>query len=297
MGQIILYKHLLIIFFLFVAFLSPAYAAPELGVVTQGSSSQVNNTIVQNIIVNLKTDAAWKLSIVSLDNSLINLSQPNQSIPINNVYILDNNLANTYYFEPNKTIQIDSGDSVGTFNQKYALRVSSADAAYAGVYSGTFKFTLTSGSDVATYIYNLSFNQPEIKRVNIIPDSLYIKVLPYDAMKKGYNYTTNSPTKILIQSNTNWKLVLKNDAKENSLNCQFKVSSLSGKSKINYGNDFTDLPTQNLIIAEGEPTISSDGKTLDTEVIQVKYLFKSPEGEIQPSDNYNFNVNYDIISE
>lgn len=287
----------IILLFLVSVFYNSAYAAPEINVITQGPSFCVNGAIVQNIILSFKTDSAWKLSVLSLDNSLKNLNQPTRQIPINNVFITDNSLSETYYFEPNKTIQFDSEQNSGIFNNKYALRITSADASYAGVYSGTFKFTLTSGSEAATYIYNFTFDKPEVKKITILPESLYIKVLPYDAMKKGYSFSTNSPTKILIQSNTNWKLILKNETQENSLNCKFKVTSLSGKSKIGYGFEYTDLPQKSLIIAEGEPTVSSDGKALDTEVIHVDYFFKTLEDEVQPSDNYSFNVNYNLMSE
>jgi len=280
---------------LFSNYSSPVFASAQLFVNSSNNSGIVNNTITQNILLNIKADTDWVLTIVPLDSSLKNQSRADKEISVNDIYILDNKLSNIYYFEQNKTVQIDSGIA-GTYNKKYALKIESRNPAYAGIYAGAFKFTLISGNETATYIYNLSFNNPEIKKITILPDSLHINISPSDAMKKRFNHTTNSPTKIVIESNTDWQLVLKNEAKENPLKCKFKVSAVSGKSKILYGTDYTDLPNKDIIVVQGQATISEDKKILDSEVIQIKYLFISPDNDIQDADSYLFNVNYDLIS-
>lgn len=289
-------KILIILFVISIYSRNSAYAYSEIKVLSQGTPIKFEDVIIQNIIVSIKADSNWTLTVDTFGNSLANLNRPSNQISINDLSIANNVISKIYSFEPNKTMNIDSGTATNTINKIYSIRIPCSDSNYPGIYSGTFKFTLNTGTGAISDIYTLSFAQPSIQKVSILPNSLYIKVLPADAMKKGYNLISATPTRINVQSNIPWKLTIKNQSSQNSLKCKFKVTSVSNNVRTSYGIDYTDLPINELVIAEGNPTANT-ADNLNAETIEINYLFKTREDEVQSADTYPFNVGYNLIPE
>lgn len=283
------FKKIILFVFIYLQFCCNAvFSADSMQITPLGSAILVNGEIIQNINVSFNADTAWKLAVTPLDANLTNIISSENQIPITDLAIVENFSNILYRFEPNKSLIITEGSETGTVNKRYILKLKNSEAYYPGTYMGIIKFSTES----ATNIYTATFNQPKIQKINIVPKNLSLKVTPANAMKVGYTVESSSPVRILVQSNTNWKLFLNNRSKSNLLNAKFKILSTSKNVKPLVGNDYIELKNGTTAIAEGNAPTSSN--FLENEVIEIKYKFKSTENEIPSADTYFFDIEYNI---
>ncbi|MDD3012938.1 MAG: hypothetical protein PHC34_04475 [Candidatus Gastranaerophilales bacterium] len=272
-----------------------AFADMDLSVIPTGPAIRTGNTTIQNIKLNLKTKHNWQLLVTPLNNSFINISHPTSQIPVSQAEIQDNDSAKTFQLEFGKPIIIASGNNNDKIDKNCTIRISTPDGYYSGTYTGTLQFTLTSSHGTSVQNFNISFDQPLVQNISILPDNVNINILPEDSSQMNYSQESSPPSKIYIRSNKEWKLVLNSQNNANPLNYYFKVLSSSNNSNLYY-SEYTQLSNTSFILAEGCPTISSDNKNIEPTIIQINYKLSTDKYSVLPAGGYPYNVIYNLTS-
>jgi len=283
-----------IIFSLFLQF-NKVFAGMDLSVMPAGPAIRTGNTTIQNIILDLKTKNHWQLLVTPLNSSFRNISHPASQIPVSQAELQDNDSSNTFTLEFGKPVVVDSGDNNDKIDKNLTLRISTPDGYYPGTYTGTIQFTLISSKGTSVENFSVSFDQPTIQDISILPNEVNINILPENCMQMNYSQESSSPTKIYIRSNKNWKLILNSQKTDNPLNYYFKTLSSSNSSNLYY-SDYTQLSNTNLIVAEGSPTISSDNKNIEPATVQINYKLETDKYSALPAGAYPYNVVYNLTS-
>jgi hypothetical protein len=271
-------------------YFNKAYAGVGLTVTKLGSPYNVGNYTAQDVLLSLKAKKNWKLLVTSLNNGLLNTSSPSKQIPVSRMTIQNNSNSNIYPVQYNTPVVIASGCSNENIDVRYSIKISNLDASYPGTYTGNLLFSLVSPCSTDVESLTLSFTQNPLQDISITPNPLNINIDPQNSMLNNYSQESASPVRIYIRSNQKWRLSLKGIDQNNSLNYAFKVLSGPNNSKLYYNSAYTLLPCDNLTIAEGNPTVSSDGNTLDSAVIEINYRLTTSNSSILPAGSYPYNL-------
>jgi len=285
--------YLFIVFLLsfFIFNLNKTYADSDISITSIGPAFNTGNYLIQSVSVDMKAKKNWQLLVVPLSSSLKNISNPSKQIPVSRLEIQDS--SGSYNLELNKPAIIASGNgnNVGRdIIKEFTLKLGCNNVAYPGIYTGILQFMLISGHTSAD-IFNLSLSQPEIQDISISPDTMNISVSPDNSMH-GYSQESKTFSRIYIRSNKRWKLILQGQSAANSFIYAFKVVSSQRGSKIYYNSEYTDISNTPVIIAEGEPTVSQDGTSLVSEIIEINYMLKTDNPKALSAGSYPLNTGY-----
>ncbi|OGH95767.1 MAG: hypothetical protein A2104_07865 [Candidatus Melainabacteria bacterium GWF2_32_7] len=268
------------------------YAGSNLTITKLGNPYSIGNDTIQDISLSLKTKKNWKLLVTSLNNGLLNTSSPSNRIPVSRITIQDNSSSNIYPVQYITPVIIESGNNNENIDARYSIKISNSDASYPGTYTGNLLFSLVSSGGTNVENFTLSFTQNPVQDISITPNHLNINVDSQNSLLNNYSQESASPVRIYIRSNQKWKLVLKGIDRNNSLSYAFKVLSGTNNAKLYYNSAYTLLPDSNLTIAEGDPTVFSDGNSLDSVVIEVNYRLTTGNSSIFPAGAYPYNLMY-----
>ena len=271
------------------------FAGTDLSVVPAGPAIRSGNTTIQNITLHLKTKHHWQLLVTPLSYSFRNISHPVSQIPVSQAEFQDNDSSNTFQFEFGKPVIVASGDNNDKIDKNCTIRISTPEGYYPGTYTGTIQFTLLSSHGTSIQNFDISFDQPVIQDISILPDNVNINMLPENSIQMNCSQESSPPSKIYIRSNRKWKLILKSQNNINPLDYYFKTLSGSNNSNLYY-SDYAKLSNTNFIIAEGGPTISSDSKTIEPTVIQVNYKISTDKYSVLTAGDYPYNVVFNLSS-
>ena len=275
---------------------SKAYAGSDLSVTALGSPVKSGDFIFQDLSLSLKTKHNWQLIVTPLNGSLINTSHPSSRISIGRLTVQDEDTNNTYSLKSNKPMVISSGNDVDKFDKKITLKFINSDADYPGTYTANLQFTLLTSTGSSSDIYTLQITQPEVRDIYVTPNTVDINISSENSQLSSFSQESTTATKLYIHSNRAWKLILNGLNNKNLINYAFKVTSNTGSSKVYYNTDYTSLPYGSFIIAEGAPTVSSNGADLEPQIIEVNYRIKTDKANNLSAGSYPFNIRYDLIS-
>gem|GEM_PF-3168924 len=278
-------------------FLQPntAFANSNLSVTPAGPAIRLGTNTIQNITINMKTKRNWQLSVVPLSNSFKNITNPASLIPVSQAEIQDNSSSSASQLEFGKPVVIASGNDNNNISKNFIIRIQTPDSYYPGTYTGSVLFTLTSSHGISMQNFDISFDQPTVMDISIPGNEVNIDVIPENSMLNNYSQEAPSPTRLYIRSNKNWKLILTGQNIYNPVTYFFKTLSGSGNPTLYY-SDYTQLSNTSFIIAEGSPTVSSDGKSMEPNIIQINYKLLTDKYSILTAGSYPYNIVFNLAA-
>lgn len=272
-----------------------AYAITNIKVSSLGPVIKSGNMAIQNISLNFITDLSWQILVSPVDACLRNSYYPAKNVPLDRLLLENNQGLQINLLEPNKPVLLDSGNETGSINRQYILRYKNSDADYPGLYTGSLQFILVSGTGTEMDIYSISFEQPVEQKIMAASNTVNLDIKPTNILKKGFAQESDIPLKLLVRSNTEWKLVLKNNKYNDLINLKFKVLSVPDNCKTKYNSNYFDIPNGDLPIMEGNPTLDVSGKELEAKMIEINYQIKTKDGQIFPAGHFQFDADYALV--
>ena len=274
-----LYK--LLIFLLALIFSINNSFANNLQIQKFSTPIKIPNKISQPINVTFATDGNWKLFAEPLDNQIINIDNPNHTLPIARLEIAQLGGAPISHFDMGKSYEIKNGVSAGVQNLNLALNIINFDADYPGNYLTDIKFTLmNNNSVVAEEVYTLRFTQEAIATIDFSNRNINLNLDKNKILQKNSSQNLLTPFSVYLSSNKNWKLYLRGPEGNQEKNMKYFVKTLNGgDNSIEYiqTNEYAQMNPNQILLAKGKSTINPITNTLDKKIINIDYLIKGPE--------------------
>ena len=272
-----------------------AQASNKLTITPVGPPIQDANNTYQNITVSFNINANWTMSFIALDSSLKNTNYPDKSINLNKIRIIDKNTDKEYLPEPGKSIIIKTGTHQGRQNENFQIKILNSKNMYPGTYILPIQFNVDSSKKYLTETFIANFNEPISQSVKIIPSSTNHTVEQGMLLSKNNLIKIAQPVKILIQSNSDWKLYMKTTSKHKLIKPNFKILNLSEKVSSNYASSFYEVKEIDMLIAQGTSTVNETTNLLDSVVIDIDFNFLTSESKILPANYYPYYIEYRLM--
>ena len=274
-----------------------AQGSNKLTITPIGPPIQDANNTYQNITISFNIDADWTMSFIALDNALKNTTYPDKSINLSKIRIIDKNTDTEYLPEVGKSIIIKTGTQQGRQNENFQIKILNSKNMYPGTYILPIQFNVDSSKKYLTETFIANFNEPVNQSINIIPSSTTQTVQQSKLLAKNNLIKVTLPTKIFIQSNSNWKLYMKTNSDHKLIKPEFKVLSFSEKVSSNYTSGFYEVKENDMLIAQGASTINESTNALDTQSIDLDFIFLTDENKIIPSNYYPYYLEYRLVED
>lgn len=268
-----------------------ANAAGIIRASVQQQQYNFSGLIVKNLNLNFNSDPAWNLYVKPVGNCLVNASDPSNQISINRITFVSHSKENR--LNPETALLIDSGENSGSISKQFSIKLMTQKGNKPGIYSGNLQFILSSPMDKDIYTVPITFEQPVYQHIEVIPTSFNIDIDNTQALNKNLTQKFQSPHRIYIQSNTKWQLILESKNDDKSLKYLFKVQNVPKNSYTKFGSNYTDLPENKTIIAEGEASASNNAN-LEPQIVEISYLLKSQGNKVEKAGKYHMTLKYNL---
>ena len=244
-----------------------------------------------SVTLQINTDNNWQLYVLLPDNTFRKYDNSSKQIKLSPVILRDCLNSKEFVLEPGKPVQINSSNSKGSFIEEFSLRLDNNECYIPGVYLSNLEFMLVTPSGTVNSINTIAFKVPEILRIKIPDNQIIIDVPTGNVLKEGYINQSIYNSKVYIQSNTPWKLIV--DAQNCKQTDNFALKVISASDAVtNLTNSTYINPDKKTVIAEGPPTFTTDGHELDSKEVTINYAFITDANKIQHSGNYFDVVNF-----
>ena len=182
-----------------------AKCADFLSIENRGEANVGANRIIQDLIVKSMGSEIATLSVMPLDDEIVNLQNPNIKIPISQLYVSSKESSH----------QLNYGKSTAVINntpvqslEHIKLIVENTGYLKAGVYSARLEFKNTGLDDAATSVYVLSVNIPKEQEIFSDTGDVFIKVSGNRVFTPNLSITNETNPKISVKSNVPWSIYL-----------------------------------------------------------------------------------------
>lgn len=254
------------------------------------------NNIEKNILINYKPGSNWKLVLKLVSNGFYNINDPYAVIQPEHIIIRNNKKLSVSQLSLNEGILIDFGNNDEYANSSITLEIRPIENIKPGKYNGIIQFQLSNQDETRYENVHVSFKLPYKQEIYTLPNKVDISVDASNSFKKGFLQESKNVSKILVKSNSNWKLIIRaNKDEESDISHYFKVVSVPYGAKSLCSANYDVIPNNPIAIIEGLPTFSYDGQHLESREIDIIYAFKTSIKSFTPSGNYPINVTYSIL--
>lgn len=256
-------------------FTAAAKCSDFLSIENRGDATVQANRIIQDLIVKSRGGGVTTLSVMPLDNEIVNLQNPNIKIPISNLYVSSKESSHQLNYGKLTTA---IGNSPLNSLENIKLIVENTGYLQAGVYSTRLEFKNTGINDSAVSVYVLSVNVPKEQEIFSDTGDVFIKVSGNKVFTPNLSVVNEANPKISVKSNIPWSVYLdtfgmNRPAGGSDGKYYFKIKSKS--SEVTEFEEHTMLlePNKRYWLASGSPTKGARA------YVQIEYSHKNTESK------------------
>ncbi len=198
-------KKLLLVLLAVSLLTTAAKCADFLNIENRGEAAVGMNRIVQDLIVKSMGSEIATLSVMPLDDEIVNLQNPNIKIPISSLYVSSKEASHQLNYGKSTTV---IGNSPMQSLENIKLIVENTGYLKAGVYSTRLEFKNTGINSDAVSVYVLSVNIPKEQEIFSDTGDVYIKVSGNKVFTPNISVVNEANPKISVKSNVPWSIYL-----------------------------------------------------------------------------------------
>lgn len=280
--------------FLVVFFITTAVVyADSISVTLDGIPQKVNDEYIQRLKIDYNNGSNGTIKCVMANSTFINNSDPTEVQDISNLKIYDETTGISHIFSSGTDTVLETGLSPQMTTKYYQLKLKLENGFKIGNYINTIIFNITSDNGSNTGNSFIIYNVEPYLNISIVNQNLINSLSSENSAKFNFSKTSDESMHLLIESNTNWDLILEPKNSTGELPQAFQAVTAS-PSVTNYVNTFTNFSEiSSLKIANGERSVSNHN------IIPIELYINSKvttPNKIIPAGNSVINVIFTLMT-
>lgn len=275
-------------------------------VITPGATTITNSLISQNLTVVTPVVAEIKCTVTALDDYIINTSNSNVKIPINNLLVNSDGTERPFTKNVPLTIIQGSYPLDVSLTKNITLLLRNMGPLPYGTYTTTLQFKTDTGigilsgllGEIITTNYTFQFTIDPVMDITSSLTTANINLTENNIFTPSSITNNVTDTQVNIVANRNWELYLNtNSIGTLKNNYYFQVISKTGNIT-EYESQRTKLESnQNYSLAQGTKTGTSTIPVVQVPTyIIVRYSYTNDESNFIPEGTYSNPVQYNITA-